>query len=382
MNGIDGCVSRITLDIQEEAEIKQWKAAKTYKKACNSIRSCPLPFSRPQELITLANVGPTMVKMLEQRQKEYYQRLGVELPARGSAGGTGETDGESEGGSESSDRVFEARAGEQSFLSFNSGLRPDRLLDTLLSAGSSKNAVHGSTIRTKRKQSLERFLPSPGSEDEEVAPPPTKKKRVTAPKLYVPKARSGGYAILLALLSNLPDHYQHTLAPAPSHLSVDQVTEFEDNQEDELIIALQSAQLTKQEIINAGRSHSDTDFEKSEKGGHYTAWSSMKTLIGKALISTRGNPARYWLTKEGWTSGLAVRKAAGTLSQAVTSRAVQGTGDTVRPDPIPALNRTASWERDPLAHPITPIHLNRDGGRSGDLDPMNPSSLRFSYISQ
>jgi len=194
-------------------------------------------------------------------------------------------------------------------------------------AGSSKTAGYGGPKRSKRKQSIERSSAEPGFADENIAAPPTKKKRVTAPKLYVPKARSGGYAILLALLSNLPDQYQHILAPAPSHLSVDQITEFEDDQEDGLIIALQSAQLTKQEIINAGRPHSDTDFEKSEKGGHYTAWSSMKTLIGKALISTRGNPARYWLTKEGWTSGLAVRRAAGTLGQAVVSLSVQGTKD-------------------------------------------------------
>jgi len=330
-----------------------------------------------------------MVKMLEQRQKEYYQRSGMELPAPGGAGGTGEVDEES-GDSESSDRMFEARAGERSLVACDSRFYPDQLLDLFLSANPSKSAAHGESNGAKGKQSAERFLASPGSEDEDDLPPPAKKKRVTAPKLYVPKARSGGYAILLALLSNLPDQYQHPLVPAPSHLSVDQVTEFEDNQEDALTIALQSAQLTKQEIINAGRTHSDTDFEKSEKGGHYTAWSSMKTLIGKVLISTRGNPARYWLTKEGWASGLAVRKAAGMLGQAVTSRPVQGMDNTTRPGSTLASKRTASRDHDPLAQPITPIKKQRSGSRMSNsvegcpehLQSINSASLRFSYIGQ
>jgi hypothetical protein len=262
------------------------------------------------------------------------------------------------------------------------------LLFSFLPAGSSKNAIKDASNTTKRKQPAERFLASPGSEDEDATPPPTKKKRVTAPKLYVPKARSGGYAILLALLSNLPGQYQYPLAPAPSHFSVNEVTVFDDNQEDQLTIALQAAQLTKQEVINAGRSHSDADFEKSEKGGHYTAWSSMKTLIGRALVSTRGNPARYWLTKEGWTSGLAVRKAAGIIAQGVPRPMVQDPDPPLLPRPATTLERTASRDREVLDLPITPVTKQRSGRGPVDTERgfpevpkfTAPASLRFSYI--
>lgn len=80
---------------------------------------------------------------------------------------------------------------------------------------------------------------------------------------YIPKHRSGGYAILLALHSSWPDL------------------------------------LTKEEIIRLGKQFSNYSFIKSDPGSYYTAWSSMKTLLRKELVIKKGKPSKYSLSESG-----------------------------------------------------------------------------------
>lgn len=80
---------------------------------------------------------------------------------------------------------------------------------------------------------------------------------------YIPKYRSGGYAILLALQSSSP------------YL------------------------LTKEEIIHLGKQFSNHSFIKPDPGSYYTAWSSMKILLEKGLVSKQGKPAKYSLSEKG-----------------------------------------------------------------------------------
>ncbi|KAG0249375.1 Crossover junction endonuclease mus81 [Mortierella polycephala] len=100
--------------------------------------------------------------------------------------------------------------------------------------------------------------------EEEEGPKP-KKARARVQKTYVPTYRSGPYAILLTLL--------------------DEKT------------STGEGRLTKHEITTRGQVYCDASLTNPEHGKFYTAWDSMKTLIGKNLIYQSGR--NYYLTDEG-----------------------------------------------------------------------------------
>lgn len=87
-------------------------------------------------------------------------------------------------------------------------------------------------------------------------------------KEYVPLPGSGAYAILLTL--------------------------FEKTLQDDFL-----GYCTKTEIIAYGQSYCNVSFTKPAPGTRYTAWSSMRTLVNKKLVTKEGNPAKFTLTDEG-----------------------------------------------------------------------------------
>jgi len=91
---------------------------------------------------------------------------------------------------------------------------------------------------------------------------PSKKRTVT--KQYIPRYRSGAWAILRALETFPPD-----------------------------------ASITKVEIIRVAQPFCDSDFMTPLDNQHYTAWSSMKILLEKGYVYKNGNPPRFSLTDEG-----------------------------------------------------------------------------------
>jgi crossover junction endonuclease MUS81 len=97
-------------------------------------------------------------------------------------------------------------------------------------------------------------------------PPPKKARKV---KAYVPTLRSGAYALILALAT------------------------LDEN-------ALQG--LTKANTIDLAQPYCDSSFTApSDPTKFFTAWNSMKTLVGKDLVYEHGRPLRrYMLTEEGW----------------------------------------------------------------------------------
>lgn len=236
------------------------RAAQTFKRACNSIRSCPIVFATPRDLISLAGVGPGLVGKLEKKFKDHCQAKGIPVPA----------------GVEGNGAVL-------------------------------RETPSGAAAKKRKDTS---------GENEPVAQAPPKKTKsistAKASKTYIPRPRSGAYAILLALMTSVPDEYQRPLPMPPRNLEgrEQELQEWHENQEYLLRLELEEAKLTKSEVINAGRKHCDSDFEKSETGGFHTAWASMKTLIGKSLVNQRGSPNRFSLTIEGWKSALAVKKVA------------------------------------------------------------------------
>ena len=114
-------------------------------------------------------------------------------------------------------------------------------------------------------------------EDEDGEEEPAPKKKAKKPKSYVPALRSGPYALLLAL-STINEN--------------------------------SSTGLTKAETIELAEPFCNSSFTAAEPGQYYTAWNSMKTLIGKDLVSEKGRPTkRYMLTDEGWDTVKRIKKS-------------------------------------------------------------------------
>lgn len=87
---------------------------------------------------------------------------------------------------------------------------------------------------------------------------------------YTPSLRSGSYAILIALYKN---------SVQPNSVGF----------------------MLKSDIIKVGQEFCDASFMKATHGSYYTAWSSMKTLLAKKLITKEGSPAKFSLTDSGNT---------------------------------------------------------------------------------
>ena len=114
--------------------------------------------------------------------------------------------------------------------------------------------------------------------EEVEAPPPAKKTRKAPP--YVPKLRSGAYALVLAL-----------------------ATLDEEN----------SQALSKKDLIEIAQPLCDSSFTApSDPTQFYTAWKSMDTLVTKELVCTKGHPTkRFFLSDEGWEVAKRMQEANG-----------------------------------------------------------------------
>ncbi|KAL6937526.1 hypothetical protein ACO0RG_004036 [Hanseniaspora osmophila] len=122
--------------------------------------------------------------------------------------------------------------------------------------------------RTKNsKEDSDDMMEDENEEDENA----TKKKRTHKKRKYVPKSRSGGYAILLALLSQFYK-YPHGM--------------------------------TKNEIIDHAIAFCDLSFQSNPSTNeYYNAWSSMKTLINNEVVAelnVNKKPQRFGLTDDGF----------------------------------------------------------------------------------
>lgn len=136
----------------------------------------------------------------------------------------------------------------------------------------------------------------------------TRGGKTAAPKVkkaYVPERKSGSYALLVGLLLALPDYLQQPLPPLNTA-----DPEAEDVREDHIMQHLLKCQLTKSDLMSAASDHCRISMFTSENGGFHTGWNSMKTLVSKDLVTRRGNPPRFHLTREGYKCAVSVWHAA------------------------------------------------------------------------
>ena len=176
---------------------------RSYKKAYDSMKSCPLYLEHPSEAQVLHGLGPRLCDRLFNKLKKHCSQNGLPVPERSSA---------------------------------NPKRKSDEPGSTSLQAGSEITC-------------------------------PSKRRR--KPKPYIPALRSGPYALLYALGTTNENARQG---------------------------------LTKGDLIELAQPHCDSSFTApSDPTKHFTAWSSMKTLLGKDLVLESGRPTRtYMLTEEGW----------------------------------------------------------------------------------
>merc|ERR1719233_585407 len=95
-----------------------------------------------------------------------------------------------------------------------------------------------------------------------------KKKGGRKEKEYIPKTRSGAYAILITLY-HAQDRYNY-----PGYM-------------------------TKVELQKEAQPRCDQNFSSNSHSEFYTAWSSTKTLLKRELITRWSNPAKYNITDKG-----------------------------------------------------------------------------------
>lgn len=220
--------------------VKEWydtarercsKGVTTYRHAYNSLKACPIAFDHPSQLQQLKGFGPKLCERLTVELQKYCEEEGIPMPEH--------------------------------------------------------------PMRSKKRKGASRATAvglGGADEDDEDGPsaPPAKKARKAKP--YVPKYRSGAYALMVALSGMDPD------APVG---------------------------MAKQDLIEAAELYCDSSFTApSDPGQFYTAWNSMKTLLQKELVYERGRPTkRYALTDEGWDVAKRIQEtmATGDAGQARTT---------------------------------------------------------------
>lgn len=240
------------------------------------MRACPRTFRHPSEAICLVGIGEKIVKKLTEKLISYHEERGTTPPpmipylkekplsTRTNASVTKERTCKPQLTGHNSDNELD----EETLAS----LPPD-IREKVLSAMARSGAT---TSNTRKRKSPARQLSSADPKntndiEDEAAPPAKKARQPRAPKQYVPRPRTGGYAVLRALTEL--DGY---------------------------------VQMTKEELINIAQPYSDSSFTvASDQTGviKYTAWGTVKTLKDHNLIKQQGRPARFSLTEYGRETG-------------------------------------------------------------------------------
>lgn len=183
------------------------------------------------------------------------------------------------------------------------GLGPklcDRLADKLKQF-CDENGIPMPPKRRKRRRTSEAALSDSATPAEPGQHSPVRRVRKSQP--YVPKLRSGAYALILALGTLDRDTNQA---------------------------------IPKNDLMALAQPHCDASFyAPSDPTKFYTAWKSMQTLENKELVCTKGHPAKkYYLSDEGWE--VAIRMQATLEGRAVPAASPVGKRRTAAHEQSPS----------------------------------------------
>ncbi|KAF3913447.1 hypothetical protein AA313_de0200721 [Arthrobotrys entomopaga] len=243
---------------------------RTYRRAADSMRACPRTFAHPSESKNLIGIGDKIAERLTKSFIEYKESIGEEPPPfvpylKSQVGGNGKgkkrKSGELEGiGDNSGDVSLAAAAAVGRALAGEDG-------QSLFDSGEPVLGRWDRARPPKKKKAAKSQSVALDGEGEEEEQPAKKPRKPRAQKEYIPRPRTGGYAVLLAL-AELP----------------------------------LGKRITKDELCRRAQPYCDTSFTLSgnpSEGYKYTAWSSVKTLREHNLIMQSGRPALFCLTDYG-----------------------------------------------------------------------------------
>ncbi|KAJ1926928.1 Crossover junction endonuclease mus81 [Tieghemiomyces parasiticus] len=166
------------------------------------------------------------------------------------------------------------------------------------------------------------------------AAPAPRRRRTTN---YVPRYRSGAFAILLAL---------HVLTHRERRRTRGDGTDHE-------------TWLSKFAIVEVAKHFCDATFDLSARGGAYSAWSAMKALVDKELVYRFGTATDYALSEDG--ESLALQMLSVTQERDPNfATTLEDIGFDALDDEITTDPPTALIEPEPLC---TPAPLATDPGR-------------------
>ena len=193
--------------------------------------------------------------------------------------------------------------------------------------------------------------PKPGHMSEppqfpdQVAEGPSRKRVAT--RQYIPRFRSGAWAILRALETFPPE-----------------------------------ASVTKAEIVRVAQEFCDASFDTPLDNKYYTAWNSIKILLDKGYVYKSGNPARFCLTDEGLEVAKSLVKASegknaqeSEPSQKRPRAGLDPQPAFIPPDSLGLFERPVSqvsYNSRPLTTPITNIQT-----RSVNFLPAGSYTIQF-----
>ncbi|GAA6021628.1 hypothetical protein JCM11491_001244 [Sporobolomyces phaffii] len=252
-------------ELAQDADDKGKKSAASFKKAASALRSNPIPMSNPDEARQLVGIGDYIVKHIRREMEKQAKALGLPMPNLASP---------TNRRAPTSTAAANKKRSREEEEAVQDAIREARRAKTM----GLVPPAHPAALAFQAHPDGA-FAGLPEGIDDDGAGPGKGKGKAKA-KAYIPKQRSGAYAILIAMykLASYDEHSVSTL---------------------------------KNKIIDEARQYSNTSFDKatSNRGGQaiesekatYTAWSGMGTLTAKNLVVAEPRkPPRFHLTEEGY----------------------------------------------------------------------------------
>ncbi|KAJ6258511.1 hypothetical protein Dda_6554 [Drechslerella dactyloides] len=236
------------------------------ERAASSMRACPRTFAHPSEAKSLIGIGDKIADRLTKQYIKYKEDRGETPPPLVPYLKAHKTSVTTNGKKRKSGAIDDVDDGATVDLS-----AAEEDVDSLFDGREPALGPWDRARPAKKKKApaASRNVNLDGEDGEEEAPQPAKKPRKPrAEKQYVPRPRTGGYAVLRAL------------------------AEFE-----------QGARVSKDELVRHAQPFCDSSFTLAGNQGdnhRYTAWNSVKTLRENNLVTAKGRPALFSLTPYGW----------------------------------------------------------------------------------
>ncbi|KAJ0183429.1 hypothetical protein K1T71_001405 [Dendrolimus kikuchii] len=250
-------------DLHQEAQEKHSKLEPMLKEALDSISKYPLPLKSGSECAILKGFEKKLCIYLDKCLDSYNsQNTNRELCTNIHTKDTPTTSNkphERSNNPVSSTINEKLKEQPQNSNSSSSVIKYNKNSQTEVSSGEDKE-LESSSASTLNQASSSKLNINPTS---------LKSKNMKKDKTYKPALRSGGYAILVALLENLKE--------CPN-----------------------SPALNKDKLIELAQKHSEESFTRPKPDSFYTAWSNMSRLITKGLVvKSRSKKVVYSLTDQG-----------------------------------------------------------------------------------